>query len=188
MFKRLTIPDVFVFKPKRFEDDRGFLVETYSRELLETMTGPINWVQDNQSLSHRKGTVRALHFQAPPFAQDKLVRCVRGAIMDVALDIRHGSPTFGQHVAAKLTSDSGEQIFVPKGFAHGFATLEDDCEVVYKVSDTYNAAHDRNIRWNDPSLRIDWGIDELAAILSLKDAVAPMLSDTPKYFRYEASV
>lgn len=186
MFIRLKIPDVFVFTPKRFEDERGFFVETYNRSLLETMTGPLDWVQDNQSLSRSKGTIRALHFQAPPFAQDKLVRCVRGAIMDVALDIRHGSPTFGQHVATRLTSHGGEQVFVPKGFAHGFATLEEDCEVVYKVSNPYNAAHDRNIRWNDPALQIDWGIEGRAAILSPKDLAAPLLADTPDYFRYEA--
>lgn len=186
MFEKLTIPDVFVFKPKRFEDDRGFLAETYSRGLLETMTGPIDWVQDNQSLSHKINTVRGLHFQAPPFAQDKLVRCVRGAIIDVALDIRHGSPTFGKHVSAKLTSESGEQVFVPKGFAHGFATLENDCEVAYKVSNPYSATHDRNIRWNDPTLQIDWGVAGLAAILSPKDAAAPMLADMPEYFRYHA--
>ena len=186
MFTRLAIPDVFVFTPKRLEDDRGFFAETYSRDLLETMTGPLDWMQDNQSLSRSKGVVRALHFQIPPFAQDKLVRCVRGAIIDVALDIRHGSPTFGQHVSARLTAQGGEQIFVPKGFAHGFAALEDGCEVAYKVSNPYSAAHDRSIRWNDPALQIDWGISEQEAILSPKDAAAPMLADTPPYFRHDA--
>lgn len=184
MFNRLTIPDVFVFTPKRFEDDRGFFVETYNRGLLETMTGPVDWMQDNQSFSRSKGTVRALHFQAPPFAQDKLVRCVRGAIIDVALDIRHGSPTFGQHAAARLTATAGELMFVPKGFAHGFVTLEDECEVAYKVSNPYSAAHDRGIRWNDPALRIDWGIAPDDAKLSAKDRDAPMLADAPEYFRY----
>lgn len=184
MFKRLAIPDVFVFTPKRFEDERGFFVETYNRGLLETMTGSLDWVQDNQSRSNPKGTVRALHFQTPPFAQDKLVRCVRGAILDVAIDIRQGSPTFGHHVATRLTAERGEQIYVPKGFAHGFVTLEDGCEVAYKVTNYYSAEHDRGIRWSDPALGIDWGIVEANATVSPKDAVAPMLADIPEYFRY----
>jgi len=186
MFKRLEIPEVFVFTPQRFTDDRGYFVQTYNRNLIETMTGPLDWVQDNQSLSHRRGTVRGLHFQISPFAQNKLVRCVRGAILDVALDIRHGSPTFGCHVAATLTAEGGEQIFVPKGFAHGLVTLEDQSEVAYKVTSFYSADHDRSIRWNDASLGIDWGIGEAGAILSAKDASAPMLADTPEYFRYDA--
>lgn len=184
MFKRLDIPEVFIFTPQRFPDDRGYFVQTYNRTLIETMTGPLDWVQDNQSLSHRKGTVRGLHFQASPFAQDKLVRCVRGAILDIALDIRHGSPTFGRHVAATLTAEGGEQIFMPKGFAHGLITLEDQSEVAYKVTSFYSADHDRSIRWNDPSLGINWGVGEASAILSAKDADAPMLADTPEYFRY----
>lgn len=147
-----------MFTPKRIADERGFFVETYNRALMEPMTGPMDWVQDNHSRSNPKGTVRGLHFQIPPFAQDKLVRCILGSILDVAVDIRHGSPTFGQHVAAKLTAEGGEQIFVPKGFAHGFVTLEDGCEITYKVTNYYSAAHDRGIRWNDPALRIAWGV------------------------------
>ena len=184
MFKKLAIPDVFVFVPKRFTDDRGFFVQTYNREHLDAMTGPLDWVQDNQSLSNLRGTIRGLHFQVPPFAQDKLVRCLRGAILDVALDIRHGSPTFGQHVTSTLTAEGGEQIFVPKGFAHGFVTLEEGCEISYKVSNYYSSTHDRNIRWNDAALGIDWGVAEKDATLSPKDAAAPMLADTPVYFRY----
>lgn len=186
MFRKLAIPDVFVFVPKRFTDDRGFFVQTYNREQLDAMTGPIDWVQDNQSLSNLRGTIRGLHFQAPPFAQDKLVRCLRGAILDVVLDIRHGSPTFGQHVTTTLTAVGGEQIFVPKGFAHGFVTLGDGCEVAYKVSNYYSTDHDRSIRWNDPTLRIDWGLAAENAALSSKDAAAPMLADTPEYFFYGA--
>ena len=184
MFKRLPIPDVFVFTPKRFGDDRGYFVETYNRALMEPMTGPLEWFQDNHSRSNPKGTVRGLHFQIAPFAQDKLVRCIRGAILDVAMDIRHGSPTFGQHVSVKLTAEGGEQIFVPRGFAHGFVTLEDSCEISYKVSNYYSLPHDRNIRWNDPALGIDWGVGENDATLSQKDAAAPMLADTPVYFRF----
>lgn len=184
MFQRLAIPDVFVFTPKRFGDDRGFFTETFNRATMEPMTGPLDWVQDNHSMSRPKGTVRGLHFQIPPFAQDKLVRCVRGSILDVAVDIRHGSPTFGQYVSAKLTADGGEQIFVPKGFAHGFVTLEEGCEVTYKVTNYYSGACDRGVRWNDPALQIDWGISEQDATLSAKDAAAPMLADTPVDFGY----
>lgn len=184
MFQRLAIPDVFLFTPKRFGDDRGFFVETYNRGLMEPMTGPLEWLQDNHSRSNPKGTVRALHFQIAPFAQDKLVRCIRGSILDVAMDIRHGSPTFGKHVSATLTADGGEQIFVPKGFAHGFVTLEEGCEISYKVSNYYSPTHDRNIRWNDPSLGIAWDVAEKDAILSPKDVAAPLLADTPVYFRF----
>ena len=147
------------------------------------MTGPVDWVQDNHSLSERSNTLRGLHFQIPPFAQDKLVRCVRGAILDVAVDIRHGSPTFGRHVSARLTASEGEQIFVPKGFAHGFLSLEARCEVAYKVTNYYRGAHDRGVRWSDPALGIDWGVDAAKAVLSAKDAVAPLLAEIPAYFR-----
>lgn len=184
LFQRLAIPDVFVFTPKRFGDERGFFVETYNHALMSPMTGPMEWVQDNHSRSNPKGTVRGLHFQIAPFAQDKLVRCIRGSILDIAMDIRHGSPTFGQHVSAKLTAEGGEQIFVPKGFAHGFVTLEDGCEITYKVTNYYSATHDRGVRWNDPALKIDWGVAEKDATLSGKDLVQPMLADTPAYFRY----
>ncbi len=173
-----------MFTPKRFGDDRGFFVETYNRARMEPMSGPLDWVQDNHSRSNPKGTLRALHFQGPPFAQDKLVRCVRGSILDVSVDIRHGSPTFGQHVAAKLTADGGEQIFVPKGFAHGFVTLEEGCEISYKVSNYYSVMHDRGVRWNDPALKIDWGTPAADATLSANDTTHPMLTDTPAYFCY----
>jgi dTDP-4-dehydrorhamnose 3,5-epimerase len=184
MFKRLSIPEVFVFTPERYRDERGYFVQTFNQALLAPMTGSLDWVQDNQSLSFRKNTIRGMHFQIPPFAQDKLVRCVRGQILDVAVDIRHGSPTFGRHVAACLTAEQGEQMFVPKGFAHGLATLADDCEVAYKVTNYYSQEHDRSIRWNDPELGIDWKIGAEAAILSAKDAIAPLLSQSPAYFQY----
>ena len=185
MFQRLAIPEVFTFTPKRFGDERGFFQETFNRALLEPMTGPLDWVQDNHSLSKRRGVVRGLHFQTPPYAQDKLVRCLRGAVVDVAVDIRHGSPTFGKHVSARLTAGGGEQIFVPKGFAHGFATLEEGCEVAYKVTNYFSREHDRSMRWNDPALAIDWGISDAEAVLSEKDAAAPLLADEPVYFRYD---
>jgi dTDP-4-dehydrorhamnose 3,5-epimerase len=184
MFQRLAIPDVFVFTPKRFGDDRGFFVETFNRSLMEPMTGVVDWLQDNHSRSGPKSVVRGLHFQVGAFAQNKLVRCVRGAVLDVAVDIRHGSPTFGQHVSARLTEAGGEQIFVPRGFAHGFVTLEEGCEVVYKVDAYYSATHDRGIRWDDPALAIDWGVAAGGATLSAKDAVQPLLADTPAWFRF----
>jgi len=184
LIQRLSIPDVFVFTPKRLGDDRGFFVETFNRGVMERATGPLEWVQDNHSHSSARGTVRGLHFQTAPFAQDKLVRCIRGAILDVAVDIRHGSPTFGKHVSATLTADGGEQVFIPKGFAHGFVTLEEGCEVTYKVTNYYSAHSDRGIHWNDPALCIEWGVAEKDATLSKKDAAAPMLADAPAYFRF----
>lgn len=183
MIERLSIPDVFVFTPKRWPDDRGYFVETFNARTLHEATGGLGWVQDNLSLSNPVHTLRGLHFQAPPHAQDKLVRCSKGSILDVAVDIRHGSPTFGKHVKAVLTAAKGEQIFVPKGFAHGFLTLEPDCEVVYKVSDFYDQKSDRNMRWNDPALAIDWGVED--AMLSPKDAAAPLMAEMPEYFRWQ---
>lgn len=184
MFQRLAIPEIFVYMPRRHSDDRGFFSETYSRSVLEPMTGPLDWVQDNHSRSEQKNTLRGLHFQIPPFAQDKLVRCIVGSILDVAVDIRHGSPTYGKHVAAKLTASEGQQIFVPKGFAHGYITLEDGCEVVYKVTNYYSGPHERGVRWSDPAIAIDWGVDAASPVLSPKDRAAPTLADTPVYFRY----
>jgi len=183
MFERLSIPDVFTFTPQRYADERGYFCETFNKAALEALTGPVDWVQDNYSMSARRGVVRGLHFQAPPFAQDKLVRCQRGSVLDVAVDIRHGSPTFGRHVAVQLTSARGEQVFIPKGFAHGFVTLEDGCEVSYKVSAYYSPAHAHAIRWDDPALGIDWGVDEGQATLSKKDADAAPLAATPAWFR-----
>lgn len=183
MFQRLAIPEVFTYTPKRHGDDRGYFAETFNRAVLEPMTGPLDWVQDNHSLS-AKGVLRGLHFQIPPFAQDKLVRCVRGVVFDVAVDIRHGSPTFRQHVSAQLSAENGVQLFVPKGFAHGFLTLEPDTEVIYKVSNFYSAISDRSVRWDDPELDIKWGLLSEQITLSPKDAAAPMLADTPAFFRY----
>ncbi len=132
MFERTAIAKVFLFTPKRIEDTRGFFAETFKRATLEVMTGPIEWLQDNHSRSVEVGVVRGRHFQIPPFAQDKLVRCIRGALLDVVLDIRKGSPTFGRAVTAVLSKVNGAQIFVPKGFGHGFAVLEPNAEVIYK--------------------------------------------------------
>jgi len=183
MFERLAIPDVITYTPKRYPDERGFFCEMFNKGELEALTGPIDWVQDNYSMSLHRGVVRGLHFQAPPFAQDKLVRCQRGAVLDVAVDIRHGSPTYGQHVAMELTAERGEQVFIPKGFAHGFVTLEDNCEVAYKVSAYYSPDHAHALRWDDPELGIDWGVSASEATLSAKDSGAPAFVGMPEWVR-----
>lgn len=177
----LAIADIRILRPKKFGDHRGFFSETYNEKALSEAGIDIDFVQDNHSLSAEKGTVRGLHFQTPPFAQDKLVRVVRGAIFDVAVDLRPGSPTFGQHASAVIDAEQWNQILVPIGFAHGFMTIENDTEVIYKVSNFYAPSHDRGILWNDPELGIDWPLEEGEAILSDKDRLQPRLSeiDTP---------
>ena len=177
------IPDVKVLVPKKFGDARGFFSETYSRKGLREYAGiACEFVQDNHSLSAEVGVVRGLHYQVPPMAQDKLVRVVRGAILDVAVDIRKGSPTFGRHVAVVLSAENWKQIFVPVGFAHGFVTLEPNTEVVYKVSNYYAPAHERGVRWDDPALGIEWGIDAARAVLSNRDREHPPLKDAKDLF------
>jgi dTDP-4-dehydrorhamnose 3,5-epimerase len=179
---RLSIPDVLIIRPKRFGDHRGFFSETWSRAAFAAAGLDLDFVQDNHSLSAEKGTVRGLHFQSPPKAQDKLVRVVRGAILDVAVDIRRGSPTYGRHVSAVISAAEWNQILVPKGFAHGFCTLEPDTEVVYKVTDGYAPEHDHGLAWDDPALAIDWPVSAGAAVLSDKDRRHPVLADLPAYF------
>ena len=168
------IPDVKLLSPKRFKDARGFFSEVYNRKLFGGLGIDCEFVQDNHSLSAEPGVLRGLHYQVEPMAQHKLVRVVRGSIFDVAVDIRRTSPTFGKHVAATLSADNWQQMFIPIGFAHGFATLEPNTEVVYKVSNYYSPSHERGIRWNDPELGIDWGIEQGHAILSERDRVHPM--------------
>lgn len=185
--ERLAIPEVLVLTPTRHQDARGFFSETYSRRGLEAAGLAIDFVQDNHALSVAAGTVRGLHFQTPPFAQDKLVRVTRGSILDIAVDIRVGSPTYGQHVSAIISADAGNQILVPAGFAHGLVTLEENTEVLYKVSAYYAPDHDKGLLWNDPDLGIDWQIDPARALLSDKDKVQPRLADLPAYFRYGAT-
>ena len=154
------------------------------RELSIALGEVAAFVQDNHSLSRIKGTIRGLHFQTQPFAQDKLVRVIRGSILDVAVDIRQGSPTYGRHVAVRLTADDPTQILVPVGFAHGFCTLEPDTEVVYKVSNVYSQPNDRSLRWNDPALGIRWPVSDGAALLSDKDAKAPLLAELAPAFSH----
>lgn len=172
----LAIPDVKIIRSKKFGDHRGFFSETYSKKAFAAAGLDYEFVQDNHSLSAEVGTVRGLHFQLPPFAQDKLVRVVRGAILDVAVDIRKGSPTYGQHVSAVISAAEWNQILVPIGFAHGFCTLEPDTEVIYKVTNFYSPEHDRGLLWNDPDLGIDWPVTADRAQLSDKDRVHPRLS------------
>ena len=180
----LKIPGVVIVSPTRHSDKRGFFSETYSKFGLAEAGIGIEFVQDNHALSSQRGTVRGLHFQVPPFAQDKLVRVVRGAIFDVAVDIRVGSPTFGQHVSAIISAQAWNQILVPIGFAHGLVTLEPNTEVIYKVSSRYSPEHDKGLYWNDDALEIDWPVNEAEAILSEKDSRQPKLADLPDFFHY----
>ena len=179
------LPDVLLFSPKKFADKRGFFSELWSRRALSENGFDLDFVQDNQSLSHMAGTVRGLHYQSPPHAQDKLVRCGRGRLLDVAVDIRKGSPAYGKWVGVELSAENGKQLLVPKGFLHGFVTLEPDTEILYKCSDYYAPECDGAIRFDDPSIGINWGISSDHAIVSEKDAVAPFLKDFDSPFTYE---
>lgn len=178
------LPGVILIEPKRFGDHRGFFAETYSRRTFASLGVDIAFVQDNHSLSAVVGTVRGLHFQAPPHAQAKLVRCGRGAIFDVAVDIRRGSPTYGKWAGFTLSADNGAQLYIPKGFAHGFVTLEADSEIVYKCSEYYAPEAEGALRWDDPDIGIEWPIKG-NAILSEKDASAPLLADLCSPFAFE---
>jgi dTDP-4-dehydrorhamnose 3,5-epimerase len=172
---RLEIQDVLVVRPQLFGDERGYFVETYSLHKFAEIGINSGFVQDNQSLSRLAGTIRGLHFQAPPAAQAKLMRVLRGSILDVVVDLRRGSPSYGRWCGTKLTAAGGEQLFIPRGFAHGFCTLEADTEVAYKVDDYYAPECDLGILWNDPEIGIDWPVDAAAATLSDKDRMLPPL-------------
>lgn len=175
--EQLTIQDVRILAPKKHGDHRGFFSEVYNKKALAAAGIDIEFVQDNHSLSAERGVVRGLHFQLAPFAQDKLVRVVRGSVFDVAVDLRKGSPSYGKHVTAVLSAEAWNQILVPVGFAHGFMTLEPGTEVIYKVSNYYAPDHDRGILWNDPELGIAWPIGAGEAILSDKDRKQPRLAE-----------
>jgi dTDP-4-dehydrorhamnose 3,5-epimerase len=177
------IPDVKVLVPKKFGDERGFFSETYNHKTIGKLLGQdLDFVQDNHAFSAAKGVVRGLHYQLPPMAQGKLVRVTRGAIHDVAVDIRKGSPTFGKHVRRLISAENWHQIWVPPGFAHGYATLEPNTEVLYKVTNYYSPKNEAGIRWNDSAIGIEWGVDLTSVILSGKDAVNPMLSEATRLF------
>lgn len=181
---KLAIPDVLVLEPAKFGDRRGFFSETYNSRKFAEAGVELNFVQDNHSYSADKGVLRGLHFQIPPYAQAKLVRVVRGAIFDVAVDIREGSPHFGKWCAATITAKDWNQIFIPAGFAHGFLTLEPDTEVLYKVSELYSPEHERSIHFSDPDLAIEWPLNGIVPLLSDKDLKAVSFKEQPAAFRY----
>jgi dTDP-4-dehydrorhamnose 3,5-epimerase len=177
----LEISDVKRIRPKRFGDDRGYFSEVYKAEWFQNHVADVTFVQDNESLSKQVGTVRGLHFQLDPFAQGKLVRCTRGSLFDVAVDIRTNSPDFGKWVAAELSEENGDQLWIPPGFAHGFMTLHPDTVISYKVTSVYSAAHDRGVKWDDPAIGITWPkMDQY--LLSEKDLKQPLLADVPPCF------
>lgn len=175
--KPLAIDGVFEIIPVRFGDARGFFSETWNRAALAGHGIDLDFVQDNHSLSVSLGTLRGIHYQTPPAAQDKLVRCTRGRVFDVAVDLRTGSPTRGHWVSLILDAATGNQILVPKGFGHAFQTLESNCEVQYRVTAPYSADCDRSIRWDDPKIRVDWPVRVDPDLLSAKDRSAPLLSE-----------
>ncbi len=171
-----ALSGVLLLTPRRFGDDRGFFCESWNKARMAEAGIDLDFVQDNHSFSAQKGTVRGLHFQSPPHAQDKLVRCGRGALFDVAVDIRKDSPTFGKWVGYELSFENGHQLLVPAGFLHGFMTLTDDCEICYKCTDYYAPECDGAVVWNDPDIGIEWPLD-VTPILSTKDEAAPKLAD-----------
>lgn len=176
------IPAVKIVEPKRFGDSRGYFVETWNKRRLKEHGLDFDFVQDNESLSAQAGTVRGLHFQKHPNAQDKLVRVLRGRVLDVAVDLRKSAPSFGRHVAVELSAGNGRQLFVPIGFAHGFCTLAPDTVLAYKVTGFYSSADDLGVAWDDPDLAIAWPISPGEAALSDKDLRQPKFRDLPVYF------
>lgn len=184
---RHKIPDVVSIEPKKFQDSRGFFSETFRDEWLTDFAPGLSFRQDNHAFSESVGTLRGLHFQYGQSVQAKLVRCVKGAILDVAVDIRHGSPTFGQHVALELSEENWRQLFIPHGFAHGYCTLMPNTEVIYKVDNLYDPSREGSIRWSDPKLGIYWGIEDSAIETSEKDANTDLLDESPMFFSYSDS-
>jgi dTDP-4-dehydrorhamnose 3,5-epimerase len=178
-----NIKDLLIIEPQVFRDSRGWFIESYSKVKLKEQGLDCDFVQDNHSYSAQKGTLRGLHFQLAPKAQAKLVRCTRGAIWDVAVDLRKGSPTYKRWLAIELSAENKRQFFIPKGFAHGFVTITDDVEVQYKTDEYYSPEHDRSIAYDDPEINISWNIEN--PILSAKDKAAPLLCDSDVNFEYQ---
>jgi dTDP-4-dehydrorhamnose 3,5-epimerase len=176
------VPGVLKINPRYIGDHRGFFAEIFRQDAFEQWVPGASFVQENLAFSASVGTIRGLHFQIAPAAQGKLVRCLRGALLDVAVDIRRGSATYGRHVAVELTPDAGSWLWVPAGFAHGYCTLRADTEVLYKVTNYYSQPHERGLLWNDPALGIAWPVGPAAAVVSAKDQVQPPLSHLPDYF------
>lgn len=186
-FEPLEVADVIEITPKRHGDARGFFSETYRADDFGIVgLEAYRFVQDNHVYSAERAVLRGLHFQLRPHAQGKLVRCTRGAIFDVAVDIRSGSPTYGCHVGVELSATNWKQLWIPPGFAHGYVTLEEHCEVIYKVTDYYSPECDRGIAWDDPALAIDWPLSKTDIILSEKDRKQPRLSEIPPAFHFSA--
>ncbi|MCF2876602.1 MULTISPECIES: dTDP-4-dehydrorhamnose 3,5-epimerase [unclassified Tenacibaculum] len=182
-FTKTEIPEVIIIEPKVFGDNRGYFLESYNQKEFESNIGTVNFIQDNESKSV-KGVLRGLHFQSPPFAQAKLVRCIEGKVLDVAVDIREGSPNYGKHVAVELSSDNKRQLFVPRGFAHGFVVLSDEAIFSYKVDNYYSPNHDSGIKWDDSDLNINWNIDVSDVNLSEKDKNLIAFKDFKSPFTY----
>ena len=181
-FEQLDIEGLVLVKPTRIGDARGWFAETFRQETFSEMAGSVNFVQHNHSMSGPEATVRGLHFQTEPRSQGKLVRCLSGKILDVAVDLRRSSPSYGKHVAVELSEHNGYQLWVPAGFAHGFVTRAKDTEVFYLVTDYYSPEHERGLLWNDPVLAISWGVSESEAVLSDKDRRWPTLSSLRAFF------
>jgi dTDP-4-dehydrorhamnose 3,5-epimerase len=178
------LPEVRIIEPKRFGDERGFFSETWNAQALAAAGIDADFVQDNHAGNRRRGTLRGLHYQIPPCAQGKLLRVTRGAVLDVAVDVRRGAPSFGQYVAVLLSAENWHQLWVPPGFAHGYCTLEDDTEVQYKTTRYYSPAHERGIAGDDPALAIDWPFDAASLILTERDRRLPRLAEQPDLFEY----
>ena len=182
-FIKTEIPDVYIIEPLVYGDERGYFVETFNKNKFEDVIGKVSFVQDNESKSSR-GVLRGLHFQKPPFSQAKLVRCIQGSVMDVALDIRKGSPSYGMHVAVELTGENKRQLFVPRGFAHGFSVLSNNTVFAYKVDNWYAPEYDSGIRYDDQKLNINWGLSEDDIQLSEKDKDLESFKDLDSPFNY----
>ena len=185
-FRNFDLAGPVEIVPRKFGDDRGYFSEVYRVDQFVANVGPIDVVQENESLSRRLGTVRGLHFQTEPFAQGKLVRCLSGAIFDVAVDLRSDAPTYGHWISAELSAGQGNQLWVPPGFAHGFCTLQPDTVVCYKVTAYYSPECDKGLAWDDPAIGVVWPTCADPETLSAKDRVQPKLADLPAYFTYEA--
>lgn len=183
--ERLAIPDIVLVTPPRFHDERGFFSETFHAEKWAALGLPTNFVQDNHSLTVKRNVVRGLHFQSPPHEQGKLVRCTRGKVFDVAVDLRVGSPSYGHHVAVELSAESWAQLWVPPGFAHGFCSMTEMCEVLYKVTAPYAPSHDLGIAFDDPGLGIAWPAPVADIMASDKDRRLPRLAALPPVFHYQ---
>lgn len=177
-----SLPGVFIIEPQVFGDHRGYFMETYSTKVMADIGIDTVFVQDNQSFTAQKGTLRGIHFQNNPMSQAKLVRVTRGAVLDVAVDLRKGSPTYKQWTGTELSAENKRMLYIPQGFGHGFVTLTDDVEFCYKVDNLYSKEHDRGVRFNDPAIGVDWGVEN--PVLSQKDTVSPMLADSDCNFVY----